>query len=257
MPEHNLILNYLEKIQTHISSEKYSSIINKYHDLLTQFELKLVEDMDDLAKVQALLDFYYLEQIFSLPSKSEQLLAYDISRLFDTHSGSEFLLGFLLIDLCNQFDIEACAIYENQKILVKIRLASGEYIFINPDCGTSLDWEEVISFIGQDHDFTSPEDCEGFTQEDLIVSLISLRKSELIDNGQYLEAFNYIEILLAEDPDNPYERRDRGFILQQLECDKFAKADFEFFIEKCPQDPVAGLLKLQIENMLNTYQAEH
>jgi regulator of sirC expression with transglutaminase-like and TPR domain len=47
-------------------------------------------------------------------------------------------------------------------------------------------------------------------------------------------------------PDDPYEIRDRGFIYQQLECHQIAMSDYQYFIENCPDDPAADLLKNQM-----------
>ena len=44
-------------------------------------------------------------------------------------------------------------------------------------------------------------------------------------------------------PGDPLETRDRGFIYEQLDCPRFAADDFEYFIEQCPDDPVADVLK--------------
>jgi regulator of sirC expression with transglutaminase-like and TPR domain len=48
-------------------------------------------------------------------------------------------------------------------------------------------------------------------------------------------------------PGDPHEIRDRGYIYQQLECSHVAAMDYEYFIEQCPEDPAAELLKLQVQ----------
>ena len=48
---------------------------------------------------------------------------------------------------------------------------------------------------------------------------------------------------------DPYEIRDRGYLLQNLKCDELAIKDFETFIEECPDDPSIEVLQSQIEEM--------
>ena len=52
--------------------------------------------------------------------------------------------------------------------------------------------------------------------------------------------------VLRMKPGDPLETRDRGFIYEQLDCPRFAADDFEYFIEQCPDDPVADVLKVQL-----------
>ena len=50
-------------------------------------------------------------------------------------------------------------------------------------------------------------------------------------------------------PNDPFERRDRGFLLHQLDCFKVAYDDYQYFVEQCPKDPAAQLLKLQLDKI--------
>ena len=55
-------------------------------------------------------------------------------------------------------------------------------------------------------------------------------------------------MLLTVLPDDPYEIRDRGYILEELDCNHVAVDDYQYFVEQCPDDPSAQLLRLQLEN---------
>jgi len=54
------------------------------------------------------------------------------------------------------------------------------------------------------------------------------------------------EAVLAFNQDDPYEIRDRGLIHAQLDCNHIALSDLSYFIEKCPEDPIAKMIKMQI-----------
>jgi regulator of sirC expression with transglutaminase-like and TPR domain len=64
-------------------------------------------------------------------------------------------------------------------------------------------------------------------------------------------------LLLSLNPDDPLQRRDRGFLLHQLDCFKVAVDDYRYFVEQCPTDPAAQLLKIQLENITLTEPTFH
>ena len=55
------------------------------------------------------------------------------------------------------------------------------------------------------------------------------------------------DLALLINPEDPHEIRDRGYIYQQLDCCHAAAEDYSYFIEQCPEDPAADLLKLQVQ----------
>ena len=56
---------------------------------------------------------------------------------------------------------------------------------------------------------------------------------------------------------DPYELRDRGYLLHNLNCDELAIKDFEKFIEECPDDPSIDVLQSQIEEMDSHFRTIH
>lgn len=278
-----LVLNYFEQVHKVIHKSDYISALENYHQLIEQFEQKISGDRDNkpVYIVQALLEFFYVEQVFSLSDALSSSNAHSFSyaaqsqssqcslqsayqhRDFDViyclkfHSGERLTLAFLIVDLLENFNVDSVVINHNNQILVKIKLATGEYIFIAPESGISLDWQEVVQYLSIEGQIESPDDCDSLSQDELIYGMLVARKLELIDAQKYYQALHYIEILLLLEPDNPYEIKDRGFLLQQLNCHKYAKTDFEYFIEQCPDDPVTGLLKQQIDNMPNVNAVVH
>lgn len=55
------------------------------------------------------------------------------------------------------------------------------------------------------------------------------------------------DLALLINPEDPHEIRDRGYIYQQLDCCHAAAGNYSYFIEQCPEDPAADLLKLQVQ----------
>ena len=83
----------------------------------------------------------------------------------------------------------------------------------------------------------------------LIVKHVSSLKNSLIREEQFPQALKCVDILIALRPEDPFERRDRGFLLHQLDCFKVAYDDYQFFVENCPKDPAAQLLKMQLDKI--------
>lgn len=62
-------------------------------------------------------------------------------------------------------------------------------------------------------------------------------------------ALKVCETLLLLEPEEPYEIRDRGLILAHLDCDHAALPDLTYFVEHCPEDPIAEMIKIQIYSL--------
>ena len=71
----------------------------------------------------------------------------------------------------------------------------------------------------------------------------------LIKEKDFDKALKCVDILLSLRPDDPFERRDRGFLLHQLDCFKVAYDDYRYFVQQCPKDPAAQLLKMQLDKI--------
>mgnify|MGYP000197497386 CR=1 FL=1 len=80
-------------------------------------------------------------------------------------------------------------------------------------------------------------------------TLVGSLKNALIRELAFDKALKCVDVLLALRPDDPFERRDRGFLLHQLDCFKVAYDDYRYFVERCPKDPAAQLLKLQLDKI--------
>ena len=57
--------------------------------------------------------------------------------------------------------------------------------------------------------------------------------------------------------DDPYERRDRGYLLNQLDCPKMARDDLQYFIIECPDDLAIELIQHQIAEIEDNNNTHH
>lgn len=126
--------------------------------------------------------------------------------------------------------------------------------FVDPSNGELLldqqvqeRFEDATDEDDEDEDF-SWEMLEAADQKTVIVRYLSELKHALIADRRFAEALTTVHMLLAVLPDDPYEIRDRGYILEELDCNHVAVDDYQYFVEQCPDDPSAQLLRLQLEN---------
>jgi regulator of sirC expression with transglutaminase-like and TPR domain len=107
----------------------------------------------------------------------------------------------------------------------------------------------LLRGIEGNHALLSDADLLEANNEAHYLRLLQVLKAALIRDEHFSYALRCIDLILELEPDEPYEIRDRGFLLQQLDCKKLASEDFSYFIEQCPDDPITRVLKAQVEEL--------
>lgn len=93
------------------------------------------------------------------------------------------------------------------------------------------------------------EDLEEAENTLIVRKMLDTLKAALMEEKQMELALRASEAVLAFDPDDPYEIRDRGLIYAQLDCNHIAISDLSYFVEQCPEDPIAEMIKMQIHSI--------
>ena len=168
-------------------------------------------------------------------------------------TGIPVTLGILLIHLAQALAIPVAGICFPGHFMV--RLGSGKQAqILDPCSGEFLDRNQLeLRLRGSLGDLArlQGKHLQAADQREIMSRLLNVAKGSTVQADQPLLALRCSELLLCLDPDDPYEIRDRGLLYEQLECDALAADDLSFFIEQCPSDPVAELLKEQLAR-LNT-----
>nr|WP_205967842.1 tetratricopeptide repeat protein [Paraglaciecola sp. 20A4] len=127
-------------------------------------------------------------------------------------------------------------------------------VLIDPIDGRVLDndtlrqmYFNVIEEI--DNESMPKEALEPASNDEVVVHMLHQVKFSLINAKRYEHALRSIDLLIHLCPNNPYERRDRGVLLHELQCPQLAVIDYQYFIRQCPQDPAATLLAHQVKHM--------
>ena len=122
-------------------------------------------------------------------------------------------------------------------------------IILDPVTGESLNWHELDTRMSEISGDPFEVTLDIMKQESLVLEHITSLKAAFIREQAYDNALKCVDMLLALNPNDPFERRDRGFLLHQLDCFKVAYDDYQYFVEQCPKDPAAQLLKLQLDKI--------
>ncbi|MGC7559513.1 SirB1 family protein [Pasteurella sp. PK-2025] len=208
------------------------------------------KDMDTKEKIHLLLQLFYGEWGFYCDSEQYYLADnLDIAYVLETGSGMPVSLGAILLYLAERLDLPLYPVNFPTQLVLRADV-EGEVAFIDPWDGKYIpqrllhQWYEGAMGFGVPlmADTLAVADCH-----DLLGRFRQLAKNALIREERNGEALRYIDYLMVFYPKDPYEIRDRGLVLAQMGCYHVAKEDFEYFIDQCPQDPTAVLLKTRVE----------
>jgi regulator of sirC expression with transglutaminase-like and TPR domain len=137
--------------------------------------------------------------------------------------------------------------------LIRFTKPDNEFAYINPANGKLLTRAEL----GLLHRRTLGEEAvddvidhllSPASVQEALIGLLHNLKASFINEKLSQFALKAADLLVQLCPEDPYERRDRGLLLQQLDCLLPAIQDYQYFIEKCPADPVTPLLINQLKD---------
>ncbi|AGH38908.1 hypothetical protein EIM44_03125 [Bibersteinia trehalosi] len=208
----------------------------------------------DLARIEQLLAFFYQEQGFYCHHAeyyhSQNLM---LNQVLDLKRGMPVSLGAVLLQLASVLDLPLYPVNFPTQLLLRaeMTLENGrkESRFIDLWNGTYLSFEQMEKLLeGEMGASTSlaRQHLKIAEPSELLERLETVLKMALTREKKFEETLRVIEYRLQEQPDDPYEIRDRGMILASMECYQAAIEDLNYFIDQCPDDPSAMMLKMEI-----------
>lgn len=218
--------------------------------IFSQTELALVHESDEKQKFESLLRYFYSDLGFQGDSEayfsSENVF---MDTVLKRRKGIPVSLGALFIYLAGKLGFPVEGVTFPTQFLIKLTWPNEKPLYINPYNGEYVA-EKILTawLIGQEGPLAQlkPEHLKTADHPTIIGRWLAVTKSALLREERYTLALKCTDIALTFVPDDPYEVRDRGFIYQQLDCHQIAKSDYQFFIDQCPEDPAAELLKSQL-----------
>lgn len=235
-----------------VSAEEY---INRVTTLSERMSQLLDQDLEEEQRFRQLVGLFYTDLAFSGNEQDFFASKYSLlNEVIDYRTGIPVTLSILFCYIAEQHGFNVCGVNFPGHFIVRYQASAERALFIDPLNGKFLSWQELeslyFSILGDlDEEEMPCEALDAADTEEIVVRLLNNLKAAFIREEKYQQALATVELLVALRPDDPYERRDRGYLLHQLECPQVAMADYQFFIQKCPQDPAAQLLKIQLRHL--------
>jgi len=221
--------------------------------LLAEAKAYLASEPNADLKLERLLELFYQQWGFASTSGVYRLSeALWLDNVLQHRRGSAVSLGAVLLYLSEQLELPLFPVIFPTQLILRADWVDGEMWLINPFNGDTLDEHTLDVWVKGTIGPTSgidDVDLEPATSDEVIRKLLETLKVSLMEENQMELALQVSKLLVALDPDDPYEIRDRGLIYAQLECEHIALTDLAYFVEHCPEDPVSEMIKVQMHTI--------
>ncbi len=239
------IIHLEQNWQDYISLSEIKHELNNVVEELMPLRKSATPTQDELYDI---IDCIFDELAFSgpglqtLPESALSSISYCVMARTGNHMSLAVVIGYLL----QQLEFDAYIAEMETEVALVVRLNNSELIIIDSVSGateyliTNDDIKE--SLVNSLQRLAKP-----IPNEELVKEVVTEQKLCLLAEEHLEEALACVETLMTLFPEDPYERRDRGLVLQQLKCDHQAVEDLEYFIKACPNDPMAAFFKNQLK----------
>ena len=213
--------------------------------------IAVIEDIESpLEKAESLLNELYFQHLFIDRYQTRwPIAAYCVAVGLNHRVMSPIVKAALVKEIINACGFETDLVFIPNKIMVRLCCDDQYAIIFDAITGESLDWAELDQRLDELTEVPGEDELKAIDDSVALVEHLSALKTTLIQEKVFDKALTCVDVLLALTPNDPLQRRDRGFLLHQLDCFKVAVDDYRYFVEHCPKDPAAQILKIQLENI--------
>lgn len=247
--EQNEVLDTFLLLDTHIFGKNTSTrmLVDELVSLCQEETDKIEEPIE---RAEVLINALYVEHLFIDQHRSNwPVAAHQLSVGLSLKTLSPTLKAAVVVHVAKACDCQADIVFVPEKAMVRVVCDDSYAIIFDPVTGESLNWHELDARMSEMSGDPFDIAVDVMKSESLVMEHINSVKNAFIREHAYDSALKCVDLLLAMNPDDPFERRDRGFLLHQLDCFKVAYDDYQYFVEQCPKDPAAQLLKLQLDKI--------
>lgn len=174
-----------------------------------------------------------------------------LSYVLRARKGMPLSLGAVLLYLAEKLELPLYPVNFPTQLILRADVDS-HVAFIDPWNGEYLIQDKLQTLYEGAFGFGAkiePADLEIADEREICRRFMQLAKHTLIREERTDAALTLINIELRIDPKDPYAIRDRGMVFAQIGAYQAAIADFNYFIEKCPDDPTAFILMSQLSKI--------
>ncbi|MEG9474985.1 SirB1 family protein [Mannheimia indoligenes] len=179
-----------------------------------------------------------------------------LNQVIKKRRGMPVSLGAVVLYLASVLDLPLYPVnFPTQLVLrAEMKQPNGaiKVRFINPWNGEFISIEMLNKWLEGEIGFgmeVTPVLLRRAEPQELLERIETVFKMALTREGKYEETLRLIEYRLAMSPEDPYEIRDRGMVLASMDCYQAALEDINYFIDQCPEDPSAEILKMEVKGL--------
>ncbi|MEW6992432.1 tetratricopeptide repeat protein [Colwelliaceae bacterium 6441] len=218
--------------------------------MIKQCADSLADVEEPMEQAECLINELYVSQLFLDQERPVwPVISQRIATAIDYKLMAPVVKAAIIQSVVNACGLEADIVFVPEKVMVRIICDDVYSIIFDPVSGESLNWQQLDDKLDELEGDPSQVYLEPMEVNSILVEYLTSLKNSLINEVQFDNALKCVDLLLALKPDDPFERRDRGFLLHQLDCFKVAYDDYQFFVKQCPEDPAAQLLKIQLDKI--------
>jgi len=218
--------------------------------IIEQCQAVIAEIESPLEQAEILLNELFYQHLFIDDHKTNwPINSFKIAPSLNQRLMSPIVKAVLVCEIISACGFNSELVFVPNKVMVRICCDENYAIVIDAVTGESLDWHELDLRLEELDGDPSQHEFASMGRQVIWVEYLSSLKNALIREKAFEQALTCVDLLLSLNPDDPLQRRDRGFLLHQLDCFKVAVDDYRYFVEKCPKDPAAQLLKIQLDNI--------
>jgi len=232
------------------STEKVDTSLDSLEVIISQCVAMINEIESPLEKAEVLLNELYFQHLFIDRYQTRwPISAYKVAIGLNQRAMSPIIKAALVAEIITACGFETDLLFIPNKIMLRLCCDDQYAIIFDPVTGESLDWTELDLRLDDLEGDPSEQGLQTIDDNVALVEHLSALKNTLIHEQIFDKALTCVDIILSLTPDDPLQRRDRGFLLHHLDCFKVAVDDYRYFVEQCPEDPAAKILKIQLEKI--------
>ncbi len=218
--------------------------------IIEQCQAVIAEIESPLDQAEILMNELFYQHLFIDKHKANwPISSFLVAFSLNQRLMSPIVKAVLVCEITNACGFSSDLVFVPNKVMVRLCCDEQYAIIFDAVTGESLDWHELDLRLDELEGDPSQHEFASMNRQAIIVEYLSSLKNALIREKAFEKALLCVDLILSLNPDDPLQRRDRGFLLHQLDCFKVAVDDYRYFVEKCPTDPAAQLLKIQLDSI--------
>jgi regulator of sirC expression with transglutaminase-like and TPR domain len=224
--------------------------LDTLENIIEQCQAVIGEIESPLEQAEVLLNELFYQHLFIDEQKRDWPVdAFKVAISLNQRLMSPIIKAAFVSEIVNACGFSCDLVFVQTKVMLRLCCNDDYAIIFDAVTGESIDWHELDMCLEDAEGDPSQQELDCMKRSAILVEYLSALKNTLIREQAFDKALLCVDVLLSLNPDDPHQRRDRGFLLHQLDCFKVAVDDYRYFVEQCPTDPAAQLLKLQLDNI--------